>query len=178
MKIVVLTGSPHKDGTSSLLTERFIEGAKEAGHEVYRFDSAFKKVHPCVACNKCKCGEKPCIFQDDMVELFPKLIEADLITFVTPLYYYGMSAQIKTAIDRFYSINNMLRGADKKAMLIVTGTNSREWAMKGIAGSYTEALKYLQWQDCGQLLAKGCPAREDLEKTDYPQQAYLLGKGL
>ncbi|KOA19324.1 putative NAD(P)H-dependent FMN-containing oxidoreductase YwqN [Clostridium homopropionicum DSM 5847] len=178
MKIVVLTGSSHKAGTSSLLAERFIEGAKESGHEVYRFDAAFKNIHPCIACDKCKCGENLCVFQDSMAELSPRLIEADLIAFVTPLYYYGPSAQIKAPIDRFYGIDNMLRGAGKKAVLLVTGTNNREWAMKGIVGNYTEALQYLQWQDCGQVLAKGCCTREDIEKTDYPQQAYLLGKGL
>lgn len=111
-----------------------------------------------------------------MAELSPRLIEADLIAFVTPLYYYGPAAQIKAAIDRFYGIDNMLRGAGKKAVMLVTGTNNRDWAMKGIVGNYTEALQYLQWQDCGQVLAKGCCTREDIENTHYPQQAYLLGK--
>jgi len=171
MKIVILTGSPHKAGTSSLLADRFIDGAKEAGHEIYRFDTAFEKVHPCIACDKCKCGENSCVFQDDMTKLFPKLIEADLIVFVTPLYYYGPSSKIKAVIDRFYGIDNMLRGADKKAALLVTGTNKLDWAMHGIVGNYIEALRYLGWNDCGKVLARGCCTREDIEKTDYPQQA-------
>ena len=45
MKILVMTGSPHKDGTSALLADKFIEGAKEAGHEIYRFDAGFKNIH-------------------------------------------------------------------------------------------------------------------------------------
>lgn len=52
MKIVVLTGSPHKQGTSGLLAEKFIEGAKKAGHEIFRFDAAFSNVHPCIGCDK------------------------------------------------------------------------------------------------------------------------------
>lgn len=178
MKIVVLTGSPQKAGTSSLLADRFIEGAKDAGHETYRFDAAFEKVHPCIACDTCKCGENPCVFQDGMTKLVPQLIEADLIAFVTPLYYYGASAQIKAVIDRFYGIDKMLSGADKKAVLLVTGTNKLDWAMQGIVGSYLEALLYLRWQDCGKVLARGCWMREDIEKTDYPEQAYQLGKNI
>ena len=53
MKILVVTGSPHKAGTSTLLAEQFIKGAAEAGHEVCRFDAAFKNVHPCIACERC-----------------------------------------------------------------------------------------------------------------------------
>ena len=50
MKVLVITGSPHKNGTTAALAEQFIAGAKAAGHEVTRFDAAFKQVHPCIAC--------------------------------------------------------------------------------------------------------------------------------
>ena len=73
MKIVVLTGSPRKNGNSAYLAEQFIKGAEEQGHEVFRFDCAFKQVEPCRACNRCAC-----ILNDDFQELRPKLIEADM----------------------------------------------------------------------------------------------------
>lgn len=63
MKIVVLTGSPHKNGTSALLADRWIQGAREAGHEVFRFDAAFETVHPCIGCDACGCGTHPCVFR-------------------------------------------------------------------------------------------------------------------
>lgn len=53
MKIVMITGSAHKTGTTAVMAEEFMKGATEAGHEVYRFDSAFKNVHPCIACEHC-----------------------------------------------------------------------------------------------------------------------------
>ena len=56
MKITVITGSPHKNGTSALLADRFIKGAKEAGHNVFRFDSAFEQVKPCLGCDHCGFG--------------------------------------------------------------------------------------------------------------------------
>jgi len=64
MKIVVLTGSPRKNGNSAYLAEQFIKGAEEKGHEVFRFDCAFKQVEPCRACNRCGM-DGPCIFNDD-----------------------------------------------------------------------------------------------------------------
>lgn len=104
MKILVITGSPRKNGNSNTLAEHFIKGAKEAGHEVVRFDAAFKKVHPCIACNRCGMNGQ-CVFKDDFEFIRKHIADADLVAFATPMYYFGISAQIKTVIDRFYAIN-------------------------------------------------------------------------
>lgn len=178
MNITVITGSPHKNGTSALLAEEFIRRAQESGHQVYRFDSAFECIHPCIGCDTCETGKKPCVFKDCMTELYPKLEEADMVVFVTPLYYHGMSSQIKMAIDRFHGIDGKLKGANKKAMLIVTAASSVMSIMNGAVASYHEMLRYLQWQDAGMLLAYGCYHRENIERTDYPAQAYRMGKEL
>lgn len=176
MKIVVITGSPHKNGTSALLADEFIRGAGENGHEVFRFDTAFECVHPCIGCDACETGRKPCVFKDCMTELYPKLKESDMVVFVSPLYYHGLSSQIKMAIDRFHGIDDHLRGADKRAMLIVTAADTAPSVMNGAVGTYRETLRYLGWKDAGMLLAYGCYTRADIEKTDYPHKAYELGK--
>ena len=176
MKIVVLTGSPHKFGTSALLIDKFIEGVNESGHDVFRFDAAFEKVHPCVGCDKCQCGKNPCVFQDSMTRLYPKLQEADLIAFATPLYYHGASAQIKAVIDRFHGIDDILRSSVKKTVLLVTAADGNDHIMRGIVATYEESVRYLGWQDCGKVLAMGCYTRAQIEKTDYPEQTYLMGK--
>ena len=98
MKVLIITGSAHKNGTTAYLTEQFIKGAEETGHEIYRFDAAFKDIHPCIACEKCHDGTLGCVFKDDMQELNPHLIEADTIVLVSPIYYYGFSAQLKAAL--------------------------------------------------------------------------------
>lgn len=79
MYIVMITGSPHKNGTSSLLADEFIKGAEESGHSVFRFNTAFECVHPCIGCDSCQCGDKPCVFQDDMNFLYPELKKAMLL---------------------------------------------------------------------------------------------------
>lgn len=176
MKIVVLTGSAHKNGTSAHLAEKFIQGAKDAGHEISRFDTALLKIHPCTGCGHCECGKNECIFKDDMLEIYPKLIEADLIAFATPTYYHGALAQIKTAIDRFYGIDNFLCGAHKKAVLLVSAADTKPGVTSGVVATYEANMKYLKWVDCGKVLATGCSQLSELMKTDYPMQAYRLGK--
>lgn len=178
MKIVVITGSPHKQGTSALLAGEFIRGAVEAGNDVYRFDTAFECVHPCIGCDACECGKKPCVFKDGMMELYPELERADMVVFVSPLYYHALSSQIKMAIDRFHGIDDLLRGANKKAMLIVTAADTTSSVMNGAVGSYQETLRYLGWHNAGTLLAYGCYTRADIEKTDYPEKAYQMGKAV
>lgn len=178
MNITVITGSPHKNGTSALLAEEFIHGAQESGHQVYRFDTAFECVHPCIGCDTCEGGAKPCVFQDSMVELYPRVEAADLVAFVSPLYYHGLSAQIKMAIDRFHGIDHHLRGANKKAALIVTAADTAPTLMNGVVGTFRETLRYLKWQEAGMLLAYGCYARADIEKTDYPKLAYRMGRDI
>ncbi|MBO4696130.1 MAG: flavodoxin family protein, partial [Lachnospiraceae bacterium] len=97
MKILVLTGSPRKNGNSATLADSFIKGAKEAGHTVERFDAAFKKVHPCIACNSCGM-DGPCVFKDDFEFVRKHIVEADCVAFATPMYYFGISAQLKAVI--------------------------------------------------------------------------------
>lgn len=180
MKIVVLTGSPHRKGTTNLLAEQFIKGAEEAGHEVYRFDCAFKKVHPCIGCEHCECGKNECVFKDDMMTLYPKLIDADLAAFVTPLYYHGYSAQLKAVIDRFHGIDAILHepGREKKVVLIAAGANPKKWIMDGLTVTYHTELRYLGWEDAGMVLVNHAYEANDLTDTDYPERAYLLGKSL
>ena len=99
MKILVLTGSPRKNGNSATLADNFIKGAEEAGHTVVRFDAAFKKVHPCIACNKCGM-DGPCIFKDDFDFVRENIVDADAVVFATPMYYFGISAQLKAGLLR------------------------------------------------------------------------------
>ena len=177
MKVLVITGSAHKNGTSAYLAEQFIKGAKAAGHEVFRFDAAQRDVHPCIACERCHNTDKGCVFKDDMQELNPHLIEADAIAFVTPIYYYTVNAQIKAVIDRFYA-NDAALHKNKKAALMVTmaddvaaTANSAVDMLKGLVG-------FMDWEIAGTVIGVDCGDMAALLKTGYPQAAYELGKNL
>lgn len=174
MKILVLTGSPRKNGNSATLADNFIKGAEEAGHTVVRFDAAFKKVHPCIACNKCGM-DGPCIFKDDFEFVRENIVDADAVVFATPMYYFGISAQLKAVIDRFYAINGKIH-RPKKAVLLMTYANSAASEAEPIKKHYEVLLNYLGWQDAGQVIASGVWPVAAIKNTDYPQKAYELGK--
>lgn len=174
MKILVLTGSPRKNGNSATLADNFIKGAEEAGHTVVRFDAAFKKVHPCIACNKCGM-DGPCIFKDDFEFVRENIVDADAVVFATPMYYFGISAQLKAVIDRFYAINGKIH-RPKKAVLLMTYANSAASEAEPIKKHYKVLLNYLGWQDAGQVIASGVWPVGAIKNTDYPQKAYELGK--
>jgi len=177
MNITMITGSPHKRGTSAYLADHFIQGAKEHGHKVYRFDAAFEELHPCLGCDQCGSTGR-CVHQDSMEQLIPHLLKADLVVFATPLYYFGMSAQLKMVIDRFYAINYKLMGSGKKAVLLATAYDNNDWTMRELTAHYRTIVKYLNWTDAGMVLAGGCGSRSDIERSDFGQQAYRLGKNL
>ena len=173
MKILVLTGSPRKGGNSATLADHFIKGAKEAGHSIERFDAAFKKVHPCIACNSCGM-DGPCVFKDDFEFVRKHIIDADCVVFATPMYYFGISAQLKAVIDRFYAINGSIH-VPKKAVLLMTYANTAASEAVPIKSHYEVLLKYLGWTDAGQVIAPGVWPVGAIARTKYPEQAYLLG---
>lgn len=176
MKILVLTGSPRKNGNSNTLADSFIKGATEAGHEVVRFDSAFKNVHPCIACNSCGM-DGPCVFKDDFEFVRDNIVTADAVVFATPMYYFGISAQLKAVIDRFYAINGKIH-RPKKAVLLMTYANSAASQAQPIESHYKVLLDYLGWQDAGQVIASGVWTAGAVNGTPYVEQAYKLGKSL
>ncbi len=109
MKILVLEGSPHKKGSSNTLAEQFIKGAEEVGHNVKVLDVAHMNIHPCQGCDACGIRGS-CVQNDDMQIVEQKMRSADMVAFVSPIYYFGMSAQLKLVIDRFYSFNSSISG--------------------------------------------------------------------
>lgn len=176
MKILVITGSPRKNGNSNTLADNFIKGAEEAGHSVVRFDSAFKKVHPCIACNKCGMNGE-CAFKDDFEFVKENIVDADCVVFATPMYYFGISAQIKAVIDRFYAINGQIH-VPKKAVLLMTYADTSESVAQPIISHYETLLRYLGWSDAGKIIASGVWTAGDVSRTQYPEKAYELGKNI
>ncbi len=171
--VVVITGSPHKAGTSALLADKFIEGVQQNGHHVFRFNAAFEDIHPCRACNACNRNGK-CILNDAIEQkLMPELLKADIIVLITPLYYYGMSTQLKTVLDRFYARTGRISG--KQSVLLAAAGSDVPWAMDCLNKYYATLSSYMRWQNRGTVFAPNCKTRAEILKTNYPQAAYDLG---
>ena len=177
MKILVIESSPHKKGSSNLLASELIRGAREAGHTVRIFDAAHAKIAPCLGCNACRTSGA-CVQKDDMVTLCDDILRADMVVFVTPLYYYGMSAQLKIAIDRFYAITTQLGAKKLKAALIVAAWDNESWTMQDVKAHYETLCRYLNFTNMGEILGVGCGSVSATAATAFPQAAYDLGRSL
>lgn len=176
MKIVIITGSAHKAGTTAALADQFQRGAESAGHEVFRFDAAFKDVHPCIGCDKCRRTGECTFVADDMKELNPHLLAADAVVFVSPIYYFDINAQLKAVIDRFYANNEALMGK-KKAVFLTAMADEDQKTASGVNASFDLMADYLAWEVVGTLNVGGCSTADDLRKKDLTA-AYKLGKNL
>lgn len=176
MKIVMITGSAHKHGTTAALADKFQQGASEAGHELFRFDAAFRSVHPCIGCDKCR-ESGTCVFhEDDMKELNTHLLEADAVVFVSPIYYFTITAQLKAAIDRFYANDAALHGG-KKAILITAMADTEMETAAGANAMFRGMTDFLGWENAGVLNAANASVASDLSKDDL-DAAYELGRKL
>lgn len=181
MKILMLTGSPHKKGTTSRLADAFIKGAETAGHTVERFDTAFMDISPCNACYHCRKHDGICTKKDDMTPLLGDeglILSSDVIVFVTPLYYFGMSAQLKAALDRFYAISKKTRDKNQKAFLLSAAGDDGEDVMAALKSQFEILCQWTHWENGGSVLALHCHEPKDLDGTSYEQEAYRLGANI
>ena len=127
-KVPVLSSSPRRGGNSDLLCDRFVEGAMDAGHKTEKIFLKDKKINYCTGCGTCVSAEKRCPQKDDAVVILKKMIEADVIVMATPVYFYTMTAQMKTMIDRSCARYTEITG--KEFYFIVTAADSDIDAME------------------------------------------------
>ena len=177
MKIIALQGSPNIDGSTAILVEEFVRGAREAGHAVERVDVARLDVRPCTGCVACG-YEGPCVQRDGMGAVRSSLLAADMVVLATPLYYYGMSAQLKTVVDRFCSFNASLTARHLKSALLAVAWNADDWTFEALAAHYRTLVRYLQMDDCGMVLGRGCGTPAMTRRSEAVKEAYGLGRGL
>lgn len=177
MKIVVLEGSPNKKGSTHILADCFRQGAEGAGHTVELIDTAHAEIHPCIGCIHCG-YEGPCVQKDDVEIIRKKILDADMMVFATPLYYYGMSAQLKIMIDRFCAFNSSIQRKHMKSALLSVAWNSDSWTFEALESHYKTLVRYLNLHDMGMVLGYVCGTPSMTEHSQFPQQAYHLGNCL
>jgi multimeric flavodoxin WrbA len=105
-----------------------------------------------------------------------EILDADMIVFVTPLYYYGMTAQLKTVVDRFCAFNSSLHRKHLKSALLTVAWNSDDWTFEALQSHYRTLVRYLNLEDQGMVLGYGCGTPDMTRRSRYPQRAYELGK--
>ena len=177
MRIIVLMGSPNKKGSTAILVDEFCRGAGESGHDVEVIDVCHADIHPCTGCVHCG-YEGPCVQKDDVERIRRELLSSDMVVFATPLYYYGMSAQLKTVVDRFCAYNSSLNSRHLKSALLTVAWNSDDWTFEALAAHYRTLVRYINFEDMGMVLGYGCGSVSMTKRSKYPERAYQLGRNL
>lgn len=145
MNVTILNGSPRKGNTSKALSF-FQDALKDTLYSVERFDLYEYSIKACRNCDCCLSGGTGCIHHDDSNEILSKVIKSDVIVLGTPVYYWGISAQMKLLIDKFYSVNSLLKGK-KKVITIVTGANPLDDVQYELIHKQFSAIcNYLLWE--------------------------------
>lgn len=176
-KIVVITGSPRKNGNSMVMANAFIKAAEAKGHIVTRFDAAMKNVGGCRACETCFKAGKACSFDDDFNTIAPAILEADAVVFATPVYWYSIPAQIKGVIDKLFSF--CVAGKDiagKECALITCCEEEDTSVMDGVRIPVERSAALLKWNMVGEVLVPGVLNAGDIEKTNGCEQAAALAE--
>ncbi len=178
-KIVVITGSPRKNGNSFAMTEAFILAAERKGHLITRFDAAMKNVGGCHACETCFKKGNACSFDDDFNTIAPAILEADAVVFTMPVYWYSIPAQIKGVIDKLFSF--CVAGKDvagKECALITCCEEEDMTVMDGVRIPVERSAALLKWKMVGEVLIPGVLHAGDIEKTNGCERAAALADNI
>ena len=174
-RIVVLIGSVRKGGNTDLLAQAFAESAGKR-HEVELVSVADYAVHPCIGCNSCYTSEgHRCFQEDDMQQIYEKLKQADELVIASPVYFHGISAQLKAVIDRLHTpMRNDF--PIKKLGLILVGAAELPDLFDPIILQYRMILRFFRLEDVGMVLVPGVKDKGDVLATDGIRQAREMGE--
>lgn len=177
MKILALMGSPRKGSNTDILLDKVLEGAKTNGHNSEKIYLYNQEIGPCIACYGCTEGELNCVQNDGMQEIYPKMDEADIIIFGTPIYWFGSTGPMKNLIDRLfpYIRNNRIIG--KKALLVSPSTGGPRTSDLLIE-TLKRSLGFLKMKYIGDFITRASSRAEIKENEEELKRAYELGVSL
>ena len=180
-KIMILNGSPKPQGNTKALIAHFTKGAEQEGHLVVCFDLQQMNIHGCLGC--CQGGKdpsSPCVQKDDMEKIYPFYKEADVVVLASPMYYWSVSGQLKTAFDRLFAVaecNKDYVNPHKECALLMAAEGETQENFAPVKCFYEALVSNLGWQNRGIVYAGGNFAPGAiLQKKDQLQQAEELGK--
>lgn len=176
-KVLILSGSPRKNGNSDILCNEFMKGAVEAGNSVEKIRVSEKKIGFCRACYYCKNSGGKCVQKDDMEEIMQKIIDADVLVLASPVYFYSIDAQLKALIDR--TVARWTEVKNKEFYYIMTAADGETEAME------TTLACFRGYADCvngakemGAIYGTGVYEKGEIKNTAAMTEAYEMGKSV
>ena len=176
-RVVIISTSPRHSSNSHALAEAFEKGAREAGNETELISLRGKKIAFCLGCFKCQ-EKGECVIRDDAVEIEKKVLDADVVVWATPIYYYEMSGQMKTLIDRLNPLfpkDYRFRDVYLLATAADDGESTPDRAVEGVKG-WVECFEKAAFRDyvfCGGVNDPG-----DIVKNEKLDAAYRMGRSI
>ena len=161
MKILIITGSPRKGGNTDILAKSFADGAK-LNNDVEIISINDVDVKPCIGCNTCftRDGNR-CFQKDEMESIYDKMSAADMLVIASPVYFYGVSAQLKNIIDRCHTPMRKTFNIKNTALLLVAASSNQS-VFDGIIRQYELIVDYFHFNDRGRVLVGGVNGKGDI----------------
>ena len=173
--VLILSGSPRKGGNSDILCDEFKRGAESIGHNVEKIFVADKNISYCKGCYYCSNHDGKCVINDDMGEILDKIEKADVLVLASPVYFYSISAQLKTVIDR--CVARWMNIKNKEFYYIMTAGDTNPNAMNGTLGCFRGlAACFGSSVEKGIVFGKGLYPLGAVKDTPYMEQAFEMGK--
>lgn len=178
--IVILNGSPRQTGNTSALVKAFAEGARSAGHTVTEFFLGGMDIHGCKGCFGGHSGKAcPCVQHDDMDKIYPAVKGSDVVVLASPLYYWTMSGQLRTALDRLFALEegdgNLLRGNGRASALLMAAEGH---GFEDAVLYYDHLMEHLRWKNLGKVLCGGVMDVGDIQGRKELDDARALGNSI
>lgn len=176
-KILVVVGSGSLRGNTDQLSDAFIKGAQESGHEVTKI-ILNKNILGCQGCQACQYNGHHCAIKDDMQNYFHLFENADILVLASPLYFWSISGRLKSFIDRLYAISTNDKYPYKETVLLMTSGSDHFYAFEQAVSFYRLFIRALGWNDLGMVLADGCSGEIENKTVNkkFINEAYVLGK--
>lgn len=176
-QVLVIKGSPRKNGNTSALADAFARGAQESGNTVTEFILRDKNIGDCLGCGACQGNGGVCVQKDDMTEIYDAMKNADAIVFASPVYFYTWTSLMKRVIDRTFAMMPVIE--NKKFYLLSAGAATEEKYMHTMIDSFHQYVGCFEAsgnKEGGILFAYGTNGPSDAKEMPVIEDAYKMGK--
>ena len=177
-KILVIMSAGTKLGNTDRLTDAYIKGLVERGHSVTKVYLGSMRIEGCRGCGVCQRLAHQCAVRDGMQDIYPLFAECDTVVMASPLYFWTITAQLKSFIDRLYAISVDDKYPQKDSVLLMTAGDDNDTTFEQPKRYFRLLNQALGWNEVGIYCAGGCTGCEKLARQidkEHLENAYKLG---
>lgn len=179
--VLVLMSAGTRQGNTDRLTDAYIKGLSEEGHTVTKVYLGSMRMAGCRGCGACQRNGNRCVIQDDMQKIYPLFAACDTLVMASPIYFWTITARLKSFIERLYAISVEDKYPEKETVLLMTAGDNNEHTFDQALSYFHIISGVLGGKEVGIYLAGGCTGCENLARqiaSEHLENAYQLGKML